>query len=995
MNFNNDNSSQITASIQSNAGNYIGVVYSNVLNSYQTTLIPSTILYGIGSNLTLVNYLNLSNLPNLTIYASNSSLSSYQTILTSTSNINVNNINSTGTITGTLSGTATGLSGTPNITVGTVSGTTINASGNLQESGSNLSAKYLGINSTSLLASNLTGNPNINVNNINSTGTITGTLSGTATGLSGTPNITVGTVSGTTINASGNLQESGSNLSIKYLGINSTSLLASNLTGNPNINVNNINSTGTITGTLSGTATGLSGTPNITVGTVSGTTISASGNLQEGGSNLSIKYLGINSTSLLSSNLTGNPNINVGNINSTGTITGTLSGTATGLSGTPNITVGTVSGTTISASGNLQEGGTNLTSKYLQLSGGTITGALTVPNITLGSGGKINSYDDYHFIQISQPTDTLTIQEYGKIIFSIGITKTEVARINSTGLTVSGTLNATTLQQGGTPISTLISTATSSYLPLTGGTLTGTLTINNSTTSKLIFNDALQDIKLQLYGGYGLGIQANTLLYSSLNTHKFMAGVNQTMILDSSGNLTTLGTITNGASSYLFAGGLRIGGWDANTLYNGTNPIGITALNKINFATGTSLANYATRMTVDTNGNVGIGIASPNCKLEVGGVVNFHNGSPYATLPTNNFMQSGSLTIGGINANYGNGNSWTGNTAGLLMECLDNTEIAVHDSGHRLASLISYLGGGTNQIRIGRDMGWNAISSIYLNGNVGIGRDPQYKLDVNGDVRVSGWYYNDNNISLKGGLYITNDRTITNYWQIYIAQAGTANNSLIFQHIATGINSLWYFNGTQSSTFSEISDERVKKEIEEINNPLDKLLKLKPKQYYLCSDKDYEKKYGIIAQDVEKDLQEFVFTDTEYIANIYSYAKYDNKIITFNKDISKLINIDDELKIVLDNNDKNNLEIVIDDTPYNNRYKKRYVKVLNVIDEYSIEIDIEIPETDIFVYGKKVNDFKKLDYDSLYCLNIKATQELHKIIIQQQEQINYLLSKIS
>ena len=46
-------------------------------------------------------------------------------------------------------------------------------------------------------------------------------------------------------------------------------------------------------------------------------------------------------------------------------------------------------------------------------------------------------------------------------------------------------------------------------------------------------------------------------------------------------------------------------------------------------------------------------------------------------------MQSGSLTIGGTNANYGGGNNWTTNTAGLMMECQDNTEIAVHDSGHR------------------------------------------------------------------------------------------------------------------------------------------------------------------------------------------------------------------------------------------------------------------------------------------------------------------------
>jgi hypothetical protein len=38
----------------------------------------------------------------------------------------------------------------------------------------------------------------------------------------------------------------------------------------------------------------------------------------------------------------------------------------------------------------------------------------------------------------------------------------------------------------------------------------------------------------------------------------------------------------------------------------------------------------------------------------------------------------------------------------------------------------------------------------------------------------------------------------------------------------------------------------------------------------------------------------------------------------------------DELKLILDNNDKKNLEIAIDDTPYNNRYKRRFVIVVEI-----------------------------------------------------------------
>ncbi len=44
--------------------------------------------------------------------------------------------------------------------------------------------------------------------------------------------------------------------------------------------------------------------------------------------------------------------------------------------------------------------------------------------------------------------------------------------------------------------------------------------------------------------------------------------------------------------------------------------------------------------------------------------------------------------------------------------------MAVHDSGHRLASLMYYEGGGTNKITIGRDMGWGAIGNVAINGNI-------------------------------------------------------------------------------------------------------------------------------------------------------------------------------------------------------------------------------------------------------------------------------------
>jgi hypothetical protein len=102
------------------------------------------------------------------------------------------------------------------------------------------------------------------------------------------------------------------------------------------------------------------------------------------------------------------------------------------------------------------------------------------------------------------------------------------------------------------------------------------------------------------------------------------------------------------------------------------------------------------------------------------------------------YMASRTLTLGSISSNYGGGNNWNANTAAILLECADNTEIAVHDAGNRVASLIHFEGGSTNRITIGRNMGWGTTITRF-SGFVGInGRTPEfgYALDVSGFARA-------------------------------------------------------------------------------------------------------------------------------------------------------------------------------------------------------------------------------------------------------------------
>jgi hypothetical protein len=119
----------------------------------------------------------------------------------------------------------------------------------------------------------------------------------------------------------------------------------------------------------------------------------------------------------------------------------------------------------------------------------------------------------------------------------------------------------------------------------------------------------------------------------------------------------------------------------------------------------------ADRVIIDASGNI---TANAGRFTATGTIANINGGSNFAVL--NNYMATGSLTIGDNTKNYGGGTStWNTNTAGLMMECLDHTEIAVHDAATRVASMMYYSG---NTITLGRDMGWGVANTTIPSGAV-------------------------------------------------------------------------------------------------------------------------------------------------------------------------------------------------------------------------------------------------------------------------------------
>jgi hypothetical protein len=202
-----------------------------------------------------------------------------------------------------------------------------------------------------------------------------------------------------------------------------------------------------------------------------------------------------------------------------------------------------------------------------------------------------------------------------------------------------------------------------------------------------------------------------------------------------------------------------------------------------------------TVLTMDgINKRVGIGTRTPSYKLDVQGDINSTgklNIGDYAV--GQGYMTSRTLTLGSTSSDYGGGSSWNTNTAAILLECLNNTEIAVHDGGTRVASLMHYEG-SPNRITIGRDMGWGTISSVRMYGSqsypnrpvamVGKSNGRVYSPNV---IVYNSVLYND------GGLYNTGNGRFTapagyaGYYLVTYTGLGGANE--------TAPNTRWQLNG--------------------------------------------------------------------------------------------------------------------------------------------------------------------------------------------------------
>jgi hypothetical protein len=192
---------------------------------------------------------------------------------------------------------------------------------------------------------------------------------------------------------------------------------------------------------------------------------------------------------------------------------------------------------------------------------------------------------------------------------------------------------------------------------------------------------------------------------------------------------------------------------------------------------------------------------------------------------------------------------------------------------------------------------------------------------------------------------------------------------------------LGWFENTgliRSWGYSSLSDERIKKNIRDIDDvqALEKILLIQPKKYnYIEKERNKHDVIGFIAQQIGEVIPEAITKTEGIVPNIYKNCSVINK-----REIQHSIS----LNVPIDT------DIIITDTE--DGTGERY-KIKEIYDDYFV-IDKDIDRNEVFVKGYSINDLHNLDKNYIYTLNVCATQELHKIIVEQKNKINDLESRL-
>ncbi len=386
--------------------------------------------------------------------------------------------------------------------------------------------------------------------------------------------------------------------------------------------------------------------------------------------------------------------------------------------------------------------------------------------------------------------------------------------------------------------------------------------------------------------------------------------------------------------------------------------------------------NDAGSFVVKDNGNVGIGTTSPGAKLDLGSVaigadeevlkigidgeyaasIKFFDDDDEAN---QHFKMTFSAASQDLKFHSDNADNilyldYSGQV-GIGTNAPDNSKLQIEGSntydgmlrlnntgtngaGFFMGSTNDAWSVGSNLFIMGHGSPSSANTDVVINsdGYVGIGTgSPSCPLEIEGYASLNPGSYG----------YLNS-----------LGNTGTSGGSAHYSIKASDRVMAWEFNA--------VSDHRIKTNINSsnISTDLEKVKQLRLTQYnYIDSiAKDHKQQKGFIAQEVEKVLPEAVNISSGFVPDIFVLAT-----TIIKQEDKTLIEIPKEHKL-----QQGDLLRLITPTG------QIETEVIENISPQRFAVKLDQNPEKIFVYGKKVDDFRAVNYDYIFSTGIGAIQEL-------------------